>query len=137
MNKEHKNPGVTQKAVISRKNGKFLTILRGKTAPSHPEVWDLPGGALDYGEDPQAGIIREIKEETGLEVKNLKPFDVSGKENPWGYWVTIAYSCEAVTDEVVLSCEHTEFKWVTKEEFFKLESWEKIIHFVKTYEPRN
>jgi len=137
MSQEEKIIGVTQKAIVIRGDGKFLAILRSKTAPSYPEAWDLPGGELDYGEDPMGGIIREIKEETGLDVKNLKPFDTYGRENPVGFWVTIAYSCEAVTDEVTLSYEHSEFKWVNREEFLLLTSIPKISRFVSNYSAVN
>lgn len=30
--------------------------------------WTLPGGGLDFGEDPTSGVVREVHEETGLEV---------------------------------------------------------------------
>ncbi len=130
MNKKRKNVGVAQKAIVTRNDGKFLTVKRGATAPSHPLAWDLPGGELEYGEDPMTGIAREIKEETGLEVSGLKPFDVFGHENIVGFWVTIAYTCEAVSSEVVLSSEHSEYQWVTKEEFLKLSSTPKSIQFV-------
>lgn len=30
--------------------------------------WTLPGGGLDFGEDPHAGVVREVAEETGLDV---------------------------------------------------------------------
>lgn len=131
MNKERKNICITQKAIVLRNDGKFLVIKRSKTAPSHPLAWDLPGGELEYGENPFAGIVREIKEETGLDVSNVKPFDVFGHENPVGYWVTIAYICDSVSSDVVLSYEHTEFQWVTREEFLKLPSTPKNISFVK------
>lgn len=62
---------VSQKAIIYDDQGRVLTIRRTKTAPTRPLQWDLPGGELDYGEDTHAGMRREIKEETCLEVETL------------------------------------------------------------------
>ena len=36
-----------------------------------PWAWTLPGGGLDPGEDPEKAAIREVKEETGIEVKSI------------------------------------------------------------------
>lgn len=43
-------------------------ILLSRLAPriSRTELWTLPGGGLDHGEDPREGVLREIHEETGL-----------------------------------------------------------------------
>lgn len=35
----------------------------------NPGCWTLPGGGLDFGEDPEDAVVREFKEETGLLVK--------------------------------------------------------------------
>jgi len=127
-----KKVGVSQKVIIFNKEGKFLTIRRTKTAPSNPNKWDFPGGDLDFGEDTTDGIIREIKEESGLEVKELKPFDVESHINKMGdFWVTIAYTAETVSEKVTLSYEHDAFKWVPPKGFLKLESPEKLKRFVK------
>ena len=111
---------ITQKAVIQNEEGKILTLFRTETAPSRPNTWDLPGGELDYGEDAVAGIVREIKEETGLEVKDVRPFDVETHLLPedGAYWFTIAYRCKALSDNVILSWEHNDYKWVTPAEFY-------------------
>lgn len=37
--------------------------------PSYRETWEIPGGGLEHGEDPWAAAVREIKEETGLELR--------------------------------------------------------------------
>jgi 8-oxo-dGTP diphosphatase len=125
--------GVSQKAIIINKEGKILALHRTGTAPSRPDKWDLPGGDLDFGEDAINGIKREIKEETGLDnLGNLKPFDVESQINPIGdFWVTIAYMAETDSDDILLSYEHDEYKWLTKEEFLKLESADKLRRFIQ------
>lgn len=126
-----KKIGVSQKAIIFDREGKILVLRRSGTALSNPGKWDFPGGDLEFGEDAIGGIIREIREETGLEVKNLNLFDVESHINKEGdFWVTIAYIAKAVSDKVILSYEHDEFKWLTAEDFLKLESSEKLRRFV-------
>ena len=127
-----KQSRVTQKAVVFNKEGKLLTLHRTSTAPAGPNKWDFPGGEIDFGEDAFSGIIREIKEECGLEVKDLKPFDVESHINEKGdFWVTIAYMAKAKSDDVKLSFEHDDFKWVSVEEFLTLESIDKLRRFAK------
>lgn len=128
--------GVSQKAVIFNKAGKFLVLLRGRAAPSNPLKWDLPGGDLDFGEDPRKSMVGEIKEESGLEVSKLTPFDVEAHINPKGHhWVTIAYRAEAKDDNVQISWEHEEYRWVDNNDFFKLPSIPKIVRFIKKLQP--
>ncbi len=46
-------------------------VLLVRIAPGYPDAggWTLPGGGLDFGEDPEDGAIREVHEETGLDVR--------------------------------------------------------------------
>jgi 8-oxo-dGTP diphosphatase len=124
--------GVSQKAIIFNKEEKFLIIHRTATAPANPNKWDLPGGDLGFGEDTTEGIIREIKEETGLEVEDIKPFDVESHVNEKNeFWVTIAYKARAKSDDVKLSFEHDEFRWIQARDFLELETTGKLKRFVK------
>ncbi len=46
--------------------------------------YSLPGGGMDQGEDEIAGLIRELKEETGAQgVRNIKPFARFDEYRPW------------------------------------------------------
>lgn len=56
-------------AVMLRERDGQVEVLLSRLAPrvSRTELWTLPGGGLDHGEDPRAALIREIHEETGLD----------------------------------------------------------------------
>jgi 8-oxo-dGTP diphosphatase len=56
-------------AVILRERGGGVEILLSRLAPrvSRSELWTLPGGGVDHGEDPRDALIREVQEETGLD----------------------------------------------------------------------
>lgn len=65
------------------KNGKFLM---GRRKGSHGEGdWSLPGGHLEFGESPEQTAAREVKEETGAEIKNIRfgalTNDIFGSDN--------------------------------------------------------
>jgi ADP-ribose pyrophosphatase YjhB (NUDIX family) len=122
---------VAQKAVILNSEGKLLALRRSSTDPHRPLTWDLPGGDLEIGEDPREGMLREIREEAAIEVKNLQLLDVIGRYNSRKeWWIGISYKADAVTTDVVLSFEHDQFEWLTKEEFLNRESSEKLRYIV-------
>lgn len=67
-------PLVAVAAVVLDEAGRVLLVERGRP-PSQGE-WALPGGLLDLGEAVRAGIIREVREETGAEIEIVELVDL-------------------------------------------------------------
>ena len=66
----YQNPRASTAAFILNSKGELLVATRGKE-PAKGTL-DLPGGFVDMGETVEEGMIREIKEETGLDVTNIE-----------------------------------------------------------------
>ncbi len=110
---------VGQKAFID-KDGEILVL-------TDPQLGvDLPGGKIKEGELNLAEALkREVKEETGLEIEIGKPFTTWMIEFPLdhrnqGKVFLVGYECKYISGEITLSDEHTEHKWVNKENFQEL-----------------
>ena len=59
---------LTVLGVIKRTDGRFLITKRVMTKAWAPGCWEVSGGAAMAGEDSKTAVLREIKEETGLDV---------------------------------------------------------------------
>ena len=53
-------------AGVLERDGKIL-ICRRRADQPHPLKWEFPGGKLEAGESPEAALIRELREELGIE----------------------------------------------------------------------
>lgn len=66
---------LTVRAII-KQDQKVLLLRRAAGNPLYKGLFELPGGKVEFGEDPRAAIQREITEETGREAETLQLFDV-------------------------------------------------------------
>jgi 8-oxo-dGTP diphosphatase len=105
-------------------SGKILLVKRVETANYLPGIWEDLGGRIKQFEEPEEALRREVREETGLEVEILKPLavfhDYYGKRTAENELLIITYWCKTGSDQVVLSEEHTDYRWVSPEEGLKL-----------------
>ena len=78
-------------------------------------TWTMPGGKLDYLEEPKKGLIREIVEETGLVVgeKDLNLISVTNDISGGAHFVTLGFICERIDGDpqVLEPDEITEWRW--------------------------
>jgi 8-oxo-dGTP diphosphatase len=98
------------------KGGKLLLGIR-KGAYGAGD-WGLPGGHLDWGEKLEDCAIRELKEETGIEVTSLKLVTVTDEARDIDHYIHFGFLLDNFAGEATLvepdKCE----KW----EFFDLEN---------------
>lgn len=66
---ENQRPRITA-AVLVEKDGKFLLAERNKE--NYNGYWVIPGGGVKFGETIQDAAVRELKEETNLDVDIIK-----------------------------------------------------------------
>jgi 8-oxo-dGTP diphosphatase len=107
--------GIIVHTIISNDQGEILILKRSKKNDVLPEYWDIPGGTLEDGEDPSVGAIREIKEEAGLDISNVKLFfqksNVDASKNK--QFVTLVFHSKTSDTNVVINPEeHDAFTWI-------------------------
>lgn len=102
------------------KDDKVLIVKRSEVETFLPNYYELPGGKVEFGENPATAIEREIKEEVGLNVKAIRPvfFFSYISDNDSRHTVDITYLLEFKDGNanVVLSPEHSDFKWIVRGE---------------------
>lgn len=119
---------IIQKIIVAGiviRNNKVLIIQRSADEESYPNLWELPSGKRDFLELSETAVIREVKEETGLDVKVIMPISVfefkNEKPNEIRDSTQINFLVKYVSGEVMLSSEHQNFSWITKD---KLKDYE-------------
>ncbi|MBI2573837.1 MAG: NUDIX domain-containing protein [Candidatus Wildermuthbacteria bacterium] len=98
------------------KDGKALLIKRRSNDAHKPGQWDIPGGRMEFGENPLDGVLREAKEEVSLDIAIVFPLLVQHFTRDDGQTITmIIFLCKPLSDSVKLSEEHAEYRWVSAE----------------------
>ncbi len=93
-------------------DGQQFLLLKRATAPF---LWAPPGGRLEINEDPRQGVIREVREETGLTVEIVGMVDTWFHQWYDGMLLSLDYVVHPLSHTVQLSEEHHEFRWMDLE----------------------
>ncbi len=108
---------VVKGMVLSGKD--LLIVKRSSKDKINPGRVTVPGGLIKFGEKPQEAIVREIKEETGLEVK------VNRVTSVWTQIINeesvqiigINYLCIPLTENISLNEELESYQWINTEKY--------------------
>lgn len=101
-------------AIIKNNKGEILLLRRAITDIFCPDCWSLPGGKIEVGEKPEEAVIREVKEETNLNITNCSLILKKKIDKGFIYY----FSCEISEPQIILDPqEHI------SSGFFNSEGW--------------
>lgn len=99
--------------VFSREETGLSVLLIERVNEPFKGCWAFPGGFMDMDEDAEACAIRELKEETGLEIRSMKQVGAFTEVNrdPRGRTVSIAFYAVIEKSEVKGSDDAAQARW--------------------------
>lgn len=107
----HSAPAVS--AIVVDSDGRVL-LARRRSDPD-AGLWDTPGGFLEEGEEPQEGLRRELREETGLDVQPgsfLGAYVDSYGDGPEaGSVLNLVWDATVVSGEMHADDDVSELRW--------------------------
>lgn len=84
------------------------------------ELWEFPGGGVEWGEEPERAAVRELWEETGLRASGGEFLGVTSatyeKDGNEKHSIYLVYGCMVSSNVVRLSNEHVEYRWMNLNE---------------------
>lgn len=112
---------ITACALIHRLNGDTHEVFLPKRAATKkflPDVFEIPGGHIDFGEDLTAGLKREINEEFGMNIRVGSPFAAFTYVNyvKKSHAAEIIYFAQFIDPEKIIKLDpsdHSEYIWVS------------------------
>jgi len=142
MAREYPDTPVVGIGGVVIENDQALLIRRG-TEPLIGQ-WSIPGGTLELGESLQAGVARELREETELEVRVLDlievfdriyPSELSGGDpvsRPRFHYVIVDYLCERISGEARAGSDVTDVTWAKEEDLARYQLTETAMRVLRT-----
>jgi len=101
---------------IINENGKALLLKRASGRPTIMGKYELPGGKLAYGEQPEDALRRYLHDDAGLHIKSSQLFDAvtyidhDDREIQYGV-ITYLVALEANRHAIKLSGNYSKYKW--------------------------
>src|SRR5690349_11069442 len=105
-------------------SGRILLLKRAERADYEAGIWEDITGRMKQGEEPEDALRREEGEGRGLEPVIVKPVTIShlygGDPTVDNELVGIIFWCKSHSDAVVLSREHSDYRWLLRDDALRL-----------------
>ena len=104
-----------------------MIVQRSYDDPRNPGQWEFPGGKIDDGETLEAGLIREVQEETGFIIQPRQPIVhletemIQTGKYEGRLYLALFYAARHIGGKFHLSDEHRDYRWP---EYHTAESWD-------------
>lgn len=121
--------GIAVSALIRDDEGRILLLKRSTDSNHFAGEWEPPGGKIDSGESFDQALIREVLEETGLDIALDGVAGITEFEIPKIRVVLIHMKAHIVSGKIQLSDEHEDYVWLLPEQFPSKQLAPKIINF--------
>jgi 8-oxo-dGTP pyrophosphatase MutT (NUDIX family) len=95
--------------------------------------WDFPGGKINFNENIEDCLKREVKEETNLDIKNLnilKPFSLKFNDVP--VFIVVYSAVISCDSSIFVSYEHSEYNFFSKSEIKNLNMHQSFKNLINT-----
>ncbi|KAA5804971.1 NUDIX hydrolase [Alkalicaulis satelles] len=114
-------PVVSTGAIIWR-GGEVLLIRRGK--PPFQGEWSIPGGKVEFGERLEEALIREVREETGVEIALTGLIGVYESLGADWHYVMVDYAARWISGAPRAGDDALDARFVPYEDALELIAWD-------------
>ena len=119
-------------AIIEKGDGTILLAQRSANM-STPLKWEFPGGKLEAGEDKEECLLRELKEELGVNAHIIAALPTVVSENEKRKIYLYPFICRLAKGEVPKRLEHQSIQWIPAQEGYTLDLSEGDIPVLQLY----
>jgi 8-oxo-dGTP diphosphatase len=120
--------GISVNFICHDGQGNFVFAKRSKNCRDEQLTWETGGGRLKHCEDPLEGVIREVKEEYGVEISELKFLGhlnlLREHEGNPTHWITFSYLCKIEPENL----KNNEPDSIDELSWFKLDDLPQPLH---------
>lgn len=112
-------------AIIELKGTKKILLNKRTNHEVHEGEWEMVYGRIGHHEELTTALKREIQEETGIQNLEIKKMSrvwhiYRGKKHKDTEVYGFTFVCETNQEKIIISDEHSEYKWVEPEEALKM-----------------